>query len=67
MNYSKKGTLIDLAFWRAPDRLFDDPDELVQWARSALAAARRAAAKRKVSSAKRPATERASTRVRRTK
>jgi len=31
----------------APERLFDEPDELVTWARAALAAARRVAAKRK--------------------
>ena len=46
LNYAKKGSTIDLAFWRAPDRLFDQPDELVAWARVALAAARRVAAKR---------------------
>jgi DNA transformation protein and related proteins len=46
LNYAKKGSTIDLAFWRVPERLFDDPDELVTWARAALAAARRVAAKR---------------------
>jgi DNA transformation protein len=46
LNYEKKGAAIDLAFWRAPERLFDDPDELVAWARAALAAARRVAARR---------------------
>jgi DNA transformation protein len=46
LNYEKKGDIIDLAFWRAPERLFDEPDELVTWARAALAAARRVAAKR---------------------
>jgi DNA transformation protein and related proteins len=46
LNYKKKGSTIDLAFWRAPERLFDEPDELVEWARIALAAARRVAAKR---------------------
>jgi DNA transformation protein len=46
LNYEKKGCLIDLSFWRAPERLFDEPDELVSWARVALAAARRVAAKR---------------------
>src|SRR5712691_7071439 len=47
LNYAKKGGTIDLAFWRAPERLFDEPDELVAWARAALAAAGRVAAKRK--------------------
>ena len=46
LNYEKKGGAIDLSFWRAPERLFDDPDELVTWARSAMEAARRVAAKR---------------------
>ena len=47
LSYGKKGATIDLSFWRAPDRLFDEPDELVAWARAALAAARRVAATRK--------------------
>ena len=46
LNYAKKGSTIDLSFWCAPERLFDAPDELVTWARVALAAARRVAAKR---------------------
>lgn len=46
LSYIKKGTSIDLAFWRAPDRLFDDPEEFANWARAALAAARRVATKR---------------------
>jgi DNA transformation protein and related proteins len=46
LNYEKQGRTIDLAFWRAPERLMDEPDELLAWARSALAAAHRVAAKR---------------------
>ena len=46
LNYRKKGETIDLSFWRAPERLFDEPDEFLTWARIALAAARRVAAKR---------------------
>jgi DNA transformation protein len=46
LNYAKKGDTIDLSFWRVPERLFDEPDELVIWARAALAAAQRVAAKR---------------------
>ena len=46
LNYAKGGNIIDLSFWRAPERLFDEPDELVAWAQAALAAARRVAAKR---------------------
>ena len=47
LNYRKKGETIDLAFWRVPERLIDEPDELVAWARAALAAAHRVAAKRR--------------------
>jgi DNA transformation protein len=46
LSYEKKGSVIDLPFWRAPERLFDEPDELVAWARMALAAARRVAGRR---------------------
>ena len=46
LNYAKGGATIDLSFWRVPERLFDEPDELVTWARAALAAARRVAAAR---------------------
>jgi len=46
LNYAKRGSTVDLSFWRAPERLFDEPDELIGWARAALAAARRVAAKR---------------------
>jgi DNA transformation protein len=40
LSYEKKGSTIDLSFWRAPERLLDEPDELVTWAREALAARR---------------------------
>jgi DNA transformation protein len=53
LNYVTKGGTIDLSFWRAPERLFDDPDELVTWARSAMEAARRVAAKRERAAPKR--------------
>jgi DNA transformation protein and related proteins len=46
LNYVKNGCSIDLSFWRAPDRLFDEREELIAWARAALAAAHRVAAKR---------------------
>jgi DNA transformation protein and related proteins len=55
LNYGKKGRTIDLSFWRAPERLFDEPDELVAWARTALAAARRVAAKREQTGPRRSA------------
>ena len=53
LNYEKKGSIIDLSFWRAPERLFDEPEELVTWARTALAAARRVAAKREPTAGRR--------------
>ena len=65
LNYEKGGAAIDLAFWRAPERLFDEPDEFVTWARAALGAARRVAAKReRTAPARKP---KARTRARRPK
>ena len=46
LSYEKKGVTIDLSFWRAPERLFDEHDELLTWAQAALAAAGRVATKR---------------------
>ena len=46
LSYVKNGCSIDLSFWGAPDRLFDEHEELIAWARAALAAAHRVAAKR---------------------
>jgi len=34
LNYAKKGQTIDLAFWRAPERLSDEPDELMACGRA---------------------------------
>jgi DNA transformation protein and related proteins len=59
LNYRKKGSTIDLSFWRVPERLFDEPDEFVTWARTALAAARRVAAKRKRTAPKKSTHDRA--------
>ena len=61
LSYEKKGRTIDLSFWRAPDRLMDEPDALVAWARAALAAARRAAATREGTPASGPGCRRSST------
>ena len=52
LNYVKQGCTIDLSFWRAPERLYDEHEELVAWARAALAAAHRVAAKRGVAPAR---------------
>jgi len=62
LSYEKQGRSIDLSFWRAPERLLDEPDELVTWARAALVAAHRVAAKRE-----RTAPRRKSVRVRLTR
>jgi DNA transformation protein len=34
-----------MSYWRMPERLYDDPEELATWARAALETARRAAAR----------------------
>jgi DNA transformation protein len=39
LSYEKQGRTIDLSFWRAPERLLDEPDELVGGGRAALAGA----------------------------
>jgi DNA transformation protein len=54
LTYEKQGRTIPLAFWPVPDRLLDEPDELVAWARTALAAAHRVSAHR-TPSARKPA------------
>ncbi len=41
---TKKGRRAVMSYWRLPDRLYDDPDELARWARQALAVAQRKAA-----------------------
>jgi DNA transformation protein and related proteins len=43
-SYQAKGQTRQIgAYWRVPERLFDEPDEMVAWARAALAAGRRSA------------------------
>jgi len=39
-------TVVVNSYWQLPARLFDDTEELSQWARTALGAAQRAAAKK---------------------
>jgi DNA transformation protein len=38
---TKDGRNTVMSYWRAPERLFDEPDEMLAWARKALAAAQR--------------------------
>jgi DNA transformation protein len=44
------------SYWQVPERLYDDPDEMTDWARASLAAAQRAALRKKPKANKRPAT-----------
>ena len=37
-----KGREVRTSHWRVPERLLDEPDEFVEWARAAFAAAKRA-------------------------
>ena len=45
----RSGQPVEMSFWRMPDRLYDDPDELAQWADLAFGAALRAASSRRPS------------------
>ena len=40
--YRGKTRQVKLGYWRAPERLYDDPELMADWARSAIAVARRA-------------------------
>jgi len=40
---TKTGKRAVMSYWRLPDRLYDDPDELAQWAKQALTVAQRKA------------------------
>lgn len=42
--YEGGGRTIAMSYWRIPDRLLDDPDEMAAWSRTALGVAQRAAA-----------------------
>ena len=63
-------TIVVKSYWQLPARLFDDSEELADWARAALAAAQRAALRKrpkarkaaKAKAAKKPATKKAATR-----
>ncbi|MGI9524440.1 MAG: TfoX/Sxy family protein [Hyphomicrobiaceae bacterium] len=43
---AKGGKRAVMSYWRAPERVFDDPDEMRVWAENALRAAQSAAAKK---------------------
>ncbi len=46
ISYEKGGKVIAMTYWQAPDRLFDDDEEMQAWARKALAVARRGPTKK---------------------
>ena len=53
------------SYWQLPERLYDDPEELTDWARAALAAAQRAALRKRPKgrkAARKPAKKDAATR-----
>ena len=43
--YEGKTGPVAMSYWRAPERLYDDADEMAEWAREAVLAARRAKTK----------------------
>jgi len=42
--YDRSGKRAVMSYWRLPNRLYDDPDDLAHWARAALSLAQRIAA-----------------------
>jgi DNA transformation protein len=47
-SYEARGKTVRVgAYWRVPERLLDEPEEMLAWARAALAAGRRATADKK--------------------
>ena len=63
--YHARGREIALSYWRLPERLYDEPDDFVVFARDAFSAARRAAnakPKKKKAPAREPRTVRRSKR-----
>jgi len=55
-SYQTKAKTVTVgSYWQLPERLYDDPEELTGWARAALAAAQRAALRKRPRVKKRPA------------
>lgn len=50
---TKDGRNTLMSYWRAPERLFDEPDEMLAWARKALTIARSADARKAAKASKR--------------
>ena len=52
-SYQTKAKTVTVgSYWQLPERLYDDPEELTVWARAALAAAQRAALRKRPKKAK---------------
>jgi DNA transformation protein len=51
-------TVTIASYWQLPERLYDDPEELTGWARAALAAAERAALRKRPKKAKKKTAKR---------
>lgn len=43
--YEGKTRPVAMSYWRAPERLYDDPEEMAEWAREAVLASRRGKSK----------------------
>ncbi len=51
---TKNGTRSLTSYWRMPDRLYDEPEELARWAHDAFGVARRAATRSRPGAKARP-------------
>ncbi len=47
-----------MPYWRVPDRLYDEPDEMLAWARASVGAAHRITAERTEKARAKPKAER---------
>ncbi|MBW7974967.1 TfoX/Sxy family protein [Bradyrhizobium sp. BR 10289] len=56
-------TVLVNSYWELPARLFDDSQELAQWARAALAAAQRAKVKKRPKKAKKAAVKKTASKL----
>jgi DNA transformation protein and related proteins len=55
-SYQTKARTVTVgSYWQLPERLYDDPEDLTGWARAALAAAQRAALRKRPKAKKKPA------------
>ena len=61
---TKEGRRTIMSYWRMPERLYDDPDELADWARQSLAAAQRSGTRAKKPKSEKPKSEKLKSRSR---